>query len=235
MLIAHGPPRRRPFTEFVWRHPEYWTVALSLGAWLVLAGRAVTHAHTHGLLAQWSHWLLMTAAMMLPLTTSAVRHTAERSLWPRRHRAILGFLVGYGAVWALAGAPLALLASVTRLPGQIGWASGAAIGFLLAAAWFLTPWKRLATSLCHRTIPLAPLGWRADRDCLRFGWNSGCYCAFNCWPFMLVCWLSAHSFLAMTGGFAFGWLERYRMPNHQIYAALLATLAAAFAVAQACS
>ena len=217
--------------EFVWRHPECWAVALSAAAWLTLGFRAALNGHDHSIWASWIHWLLMVAAMMVPLTVYAIRITAAGSLWRRRHRAIFGFLIGYLGVWALAGLPLALLAYAFILPQRLDWAAGASIGFLVAALWLVTRWKALAASLCHRTIPLAPAGWRADRDCLRYGWSSGFYCLFNCWPFMLVCWLSAHSFLAMACGFAFGWVERYRRrPNFRRHSLALAAVSLGFAI-----
>jgi predicted metal-binding membrane protein len=222
-------PLHRPLVQFIWRHPESWAIALSAAAWLVLLRRALLATHSHGALASWLHWMLMVGAMMIPLTVDAIQTSATRSLWRRRHRAILLFLAGYSAVWAAIGLPLAWFSDAVDLPARLPWTYGAAFGFLAAAAWMLTRWKPLTAQLCHRTLPLAPVGWRADRDCLRYGWHSGGYCLLNCWPFMLVCWLSAHSFVAMTAGFAFGWADRYRRPAYRTYAWGLVAVAVAFA------
>lgn len=230
MQTDSGARCQHVLTDFIWRHPEWWTVGLSASVWLALAIRSTAHVHSPGALVSWIHWLMMIAAMMLPLTINALRYTAERSLWRRRNRAIFSQLLGYCGVWALAGLPLAVVSAAVGLPGRIDWRVGASLGFLVAAVWLISPWKILAASLCHRTIPLAPRGWRADRDCLHYGWGSGLFCLFNCWPFMLVCWLSSHSFLAMACGFIFGWVDRYCRPNYRRQSLLLACLALGFAV-----
>src|SRR5581483_1247250 len=128
-------------------------------------------------------------AMMLPLQIDKIRYTVERSLWSRRHRASLCYLLGYLGVWALAGLPRSLAFTRWNVAHLIDWRLGAAMGFLATAAWFLTPWKRLAARMCHRTATLSAHGWEADRDCIIYGWMSGCGCALNCWPLMMVCWL----------------------------------------------
>ncbi|MGA7413883.1 MAG: DUF2182 domain-containing protein [Bryobacteraceae bacterium] len=230
MQVTYGALRQRSLRDFIWRHPECWTVAFSATVWLALVVRATVHVHSPSALAAWIHWLMMVAAMMLPLNMDALRYAAQRSLWSRRNRAMFGYLLGYGGVWALAGLPLAWAFAAARLPERIDWAVGASLGFLVAALWLISPWNILAASLCHWTIPLAPRGWPADRDCLRYGWISGLYCVFKCWPFMLVCWLSSHSVLVMACGFMFGWTERYGKPNYRLHSLLLAGLALGFAV-----
>ncbi|MEO8131195.1 MAG: DUF2182 domain-containing protein, partial [Bryobacteraceae bacterium] len=186
------------------RFPEFWVLAASAAAWVVLAARADLHVHPSGVhsdaSANWRHWMLMVTAMMLPLQIQGVRLTAERSLWLRRHRAILGYLLGYLSVWALAGVPLTWAFTSLGISHRVGWMQGMAVGFVLAAAWLVSPWKEMVARMCHRTVPLSPVGWRADWDCLGYGWVAGCACALNCWPMMLVCWLSGHSFIAMVLG-----------------------------------
>jgi hypothetical protein len=218
------------FQQFLWRFPDLWMLALSAAAWIALAARAGGHVHQMRAAVNWRHWMLMVAAMMLPLQIAAVRLTAERSLWSRRHRAIVLYLVGYLSVWALAGLPLAWTFTALAIPHRIDWMMGAAIGFFVAAAWIVSPWKPLAARMCHRTLPLSPTGWRADRDCLGYGWIAGCGCAFNCWPLMLVCWLSSHSFVAMIFGFALGWMDRHSTPNYRLDAFLFAGVGLGFGV-----
>jgi hypothetical protein len=216
------------------RFPEFWMLAASAGAWVVLAARAGVHLHHPAVHsdagANWRHWMLMVAAMMLPFQIQGVRLTAERSLWLRRHRAILGYLLGYLSVWGLAGIPLACVFTALGISHRIGWREGTAIGFLLAAAWLVSPWKAITSRMCHRTVPLSPAGWRADRDCLGYGWIAGCGCALNCWPLMLVCWLSGHSFIAMVLGFGLGWVDRHGAPNYRLHATAAAMLGLAFGV-----
>jgi hypothetical protein len=221
---------QRRFEHVQARCPEYWILGLSAAAWISMAARAGAHVHHQGTAASWWHWMVMVAAMMLPLKIDGVRWTAERSLWSRRNRSIAGYLAGYAGVWALVGIPLAWAGTALELTHRLDWMVGAAIGLLIAAAWLLTPWKAVAVRLCHRTLPLAPLGWKADRDCVRYGWMSGCGCAFNCWPLMLACWLSGHSLAVMTIGLGFGWADRHFAPNYRGHALMLAALAAVFTV-----
>jgi hypothetical protein len=212
------------------RFPEFWMLAVSAAAWVVVIARTGGHTHDPGVALNWWHWMLMVAAMMLPLQIQGVRLTAERSLWPRRHRAILGFLLGYLSVWALAGVPLSWALTALALPGRLGWMEGAAIGFFVAALWLISPWKQIAARMCHRTLPLSPGGWRADRDCLGYGAITGYGCALNCWPLMLMCCLSGHSLIAMILGFGLGWADRYGAPHSRLHATIAAVLAVVLGV-----
>jgi hypothetical protein len=195
--------------RFAWAHPEWWCVALSIGAWALMIVHAVQHwGHAHHHMMSFSeemiHWTAMIAAMMLPLTLAPVRVTAFRSLKARRHRAIVGFLMGYFAPWILLGVPVALFRrlSFTHTHGA------AAMAFALAALWLWLPARRIALVECHRTMPLAPTGIRADGDCLRFGWLIGIACVITCWPLMVACSLTGHALPAMVGGAIIGALER---------------------------
>lgn len=234
METEYSAPEIGGFQYVSERFPEFWMLAASAGAWVVLAAHAgvhLDHARVHSAAgANWGHWMLMVTAMMLPLQIQGVRLTAERSLWLRRHRAILGYLLGYLSVWALAGVPLAWAFTALRISHRIGWMAGAAFGFVVAAAWLVSPWKRMAARMCHRTVPLSPAGWRADGDCLRYGWIAGWGCALNCWPLMLVCWLSAHSFIAMVLGSLLGWVDRHGAPNYRLLATSVAMLGLSFGV-----
>src|SRR4051794_8709428 len=92
--------------QLSWRLPELWMLTLSAAGWLALAARDDVHFHAGDAAGNWWHWMLMVAAMMLPLQIDKIRLIAERSLWSRRHRAALGYVVGYLGVWALLGVPL---------------------------------------------------------------------------------------------------------------------------------
>jgi len=212
-----------------WRLPELWMLVLSAAAWLALVALERMHSHSTDTAGNWQHWMLMVAAMMLPLQIDKIRLITERSLWSRRHRAALGYVMGYLSIWAALGIPLSWAFTTFHVAHRIDWRLGAAMGFLATAVWLLTPLKRLAASMCHRTIPLSDTGWEADRDCVCQGWISGGACAWNCWPLMLVCWLSSHSFLAMTFGFGLGWADRHFPATYARYAAVVALLALAFA------
>lgn len=204
-------------------------LTLSFAAWVTLAARA--HSHSMDATANWWHWMLMVAAMMLPLQIDKIRFTAERSLWSRRHRACAGYLLGYLAVWGSIGVPLSWAFTRFHIAHRIDWRLGAAIGFLAAATWLLSPWKPVAARMCHRTRTLSARGWEAERDCLSFGWLAGRGCAFNCWPLMLVCWLSAHNFIPMVFSFAMAWTDLHFRPDYPRNAAANTTLALVFGIA----
>jgi len=203
---------------FFWRHPEWWPLALSAGAWMWMLTMHGHHHHGGSL----TPWMVMTVAMMLPMVIPSVRTTAERSLWRRRHRAVAFFLGGYLACWAVVG----VLATFIPMYVYAG-----AIAFAVAGAWQLTRQKRIALAGCHRTVPLAPFGWRADRDCTRYGGMIGTRCVTSCWAVMVACSLSGHAFAACAGVTAIGMIERYTWrPDHRLLSGALFAAAALSAV-----
>jgi hypothetical protein len=212
---------------FFWLHPEWWSRALCGLAWALMLLQGWRHAgheahHWMSFAQELGYWMLMAAAMMLPLVLYSVWVTAIGSLWARRHRAIAGFLGGYFAPWLVLGIVVAGMR-------QGSWAhnySAAALGFVAAALWQLTTMHKRALIACHRTLPLAPLGWRADRDCLRFGGTIGVACVCSCWPLMLACAFAEHGLIAMTGGMVVSAMERWSFrPRRRTV--LVATLALA--------
>lgn len=160
--------------------------------------------------------------MMLPLVVGGIRTTAARSLWRRRHRAIALFIGGYLGAWLIAGVGISTLQhalpTLHSLPAQLV----PAVGFLLATTWQTTATKWRAFSACHRTMPLAPLGWQADRDCLRFGWRTGGSCVASCWALMLACAFAGHAFAPLLAVTVLLALERLTPPgqhkNASVYA-----------------
>jgi len=174
---------------------------------------AVHEVHHPGTLGrELPRWTWMVAAMMLPRLTYEVRGTAERSLWARRHRAIAGFLTGFGVPWLGLGIAAGLLREVSWSHSYVA----PALAFAGAALWQLTRIRKRALMECHRSLPLTPSGWRADRDCLRYGSAIGAACVRSCWLLMVGCMLSGHSLIAMAGGMIVGageqWPSRMRFP-----------------------
>lgn len=222
---------RREWRSLARQHPEWWTIALSAAAWLTIMGQWLSgsahdhtrHTTTHGSFAV-SNVIassgLMIVAMMFPMVTSSVRAVAARSLWRRRHRAILQFLAGYMAPWLL----FTLAGSIASTGLQSSQA--AAFAFGAAVIWQLTPAKRRAMFACHRTIPIAAMGWRADRDCFRSGWIIGTSCVTSCWVLMLACMLSEHSLPAMLCATVIGTIERAQFrPNQRLLCSAMLLLA----------
>ena len=195
---------------FFWRHPEWWSALISSSAWAVLASHGWGHAghevyHRISFVQEIAYWIFMAAAMMLPLVLYSVWLTAIGSLWPRRHRAVAGFLAGFFVPWLGLGVIIAALREFSPAHTYLA----AFLGFVGAAWWQRTDLHRRALVACHRTMPLAPVGWRADRDCLRFGGTIGSACLCSCWPLMLACALAGHSLIAMAAGGFIGISERH--------------------------
>jgi len=176
----------------MWRHPEWWCIALSIGAWLALVSMP-RHVFAHGTAADLSLWILMVIAMMFPLITAQVRDTAFRSVWARRHRSVAFFLAGYVVCWLLFGAAAVSIRERWTLDPK----TSALLAITIAVAWQFSPWKTRALRNCHRVLPLAPAGWRADWTCVRFGWRIGGACVGACGALMAACALMDHSMLAM--------------------------------------
>jgi predicted metal-binding membrane protein len=128
-------------------------------------------------------WVLMTVAMMGPGALAGVRHTGMNSLCWRRRRAMAEFSASYLAVWVAFG--LLVIAGTAAIPGVPGWPALAAT-LAVAAAWQLTPYKRRLLRDCHRSVPLPPTGWSADRGALTFGLRNGLACLGSCWCLMIV-------------------------------------------------
>jgi predicted metal-binding membrane protein len=230
--------RLSTFRRISWPRPEWWTLCLCIGAWLLIFSRAGAGLSSHGHLhheaasvrtidtfsvfpAQMFWWLVMVVAMMFPLLIAHVRNTAARSLWRRRHQAIGGFLAGYLAPWFIFGT--VTTAAQLLFPFKNS-APISAAGFVVAAIWQVLPVRRRSVLACHRTRPLAPRGWRADRDCLLYGWMVGTWCVGSCWAVMLACLMSAHSLPAMIGLTGIGLWERTKPRRNQIIPCVILVL-----------
>jgi predicted metal-binding membrane protein len=180
------------------RRPEAKAMIVIVVAWSALIVIAVSET-TSGLMDghRWSpgYWMLMTVAMMGPAALAGVRHTAVNSLSWRRSRAMLEFGAGYVLVWMVFGATAIELAAITATTP-----SWRILAFVLAAAalWQLTPLKLRWLRDCHRSIPLPPTGWSADRAALQFGARNGLACVGSCWCLMLVMLVTPSSHILWT-------------------------------------
>jgi predicted metal-binding membrane protein len=222
--------------RFKWRHPEWWSLGVSLLAWLLLVLPLICSGlrfkvghhsnHPQGAHLAWflemCWWIVMVVAMMLPLIVRSIRVTAARSLWARRDRAIFVFMLGYLAAWMLAGLVISSAILSLRVQGWFRPAIDTPFAFALAAVWQLTAAKGRTLRSCHRTIPMVPRGWRANLDCLRYGWMIGGNCLLSCGALMVACSLSGHSLAAMAGAGSISAAERYMArPNHRILSAAI--------------
>lgn len=223
--------------RFLWRNPSWWTLGLSLLAWLAVLIQAI-HPGSNAigdhemhvampLGKMLVHWGFMIAAMMFPSVLGSVTSLADRSLWQRRTLAIFEFLLAYLTVWMVFGLFVSLIPwhyLAVGLPQN----APVTLALLLSAAWHISPWRGKASRRCHRTIPLAPRGWRADYDCFRFGCLIASSCLATCWALMLVCVISGHSFVVLVSAAGLTLWERSR--NHKQRSRFMASATAALAL-----
>ena len=115
-----------------------------------------------------SGWLLMLIAMTPPLIAAPLRHVRERSFAHRRVRAMSLFVIGYGAVWMIAGMGLQVMALAAQTT-----VSDVRMCLVLSAAaatlWQVSPAKQWCLNRCHRRPQLAASGAPADRAAFDFG------------------------------------------------------------------
>jgi len=151
----------------------------------------------------------MVVAMMLPLISDSARNVAARSLWFRRQRAIMGFVLGYLSVWLAAGIAVSFLLAALQSQEWFDPRAAMTFSFVLAVAWQAIPIKKRALIACHRTRPIAPDGLKANLDCVRYGRMIGGSCLLNCWAWMLFCTMTGHYPGAMIFAMFIGIAERY--------------------------
>jgi predicted metal-binding membrane protein len=130
-------------------------------------------------------WLLMTVAMMAPLTMAPLVHVRWRSFARRRGSSTLLFLAGYGFAWMLAGVALETVALGVRVAAPDS-AAPVAGGMLAALGWQVSPAKQVCLNRCCRRPALAAFGSVAIRDAVSFGLAQGVWCVGGCWALMLI-------------------------------------------------
>jgi predicted metal-binding membrane protein len=150
-----------------------------------------SHDGSGGLLGGLPGWTLMAVAMMVPVTLPAVRHVGLNSIRRRRQWAMTLYFAVYVGVWVAIGV---LAVAAERLARQtLGLDSRIAVALALAGGWQLTRVKRRALFRCRRTVPLPPIGLRADMGCARFALQQGWRCVTSCWALMVVMVVVGHS------------------------------------------
>jgi predicted metal-binding membrane protein len=154
-------------------------------------------------------WVLMLAAMMVPLLIPPVRHIRDRSFVQRRPRAIALFTTGYVAIWMAAGAMLIGLALAIQLAVS-GPLAALALEMVIALIWQVSPLKQRCLNRCHAHPALAAFGRAADIDALRFGLTHGVWCAGSCWALMLLPLLVSRGHLAAMAAVTL-WLAAERL------------------------
>jgi predicted metal-binding membrane protein len=183
-------------------HPERIVLTIAALSWISMLGQAavarrLSCCEPHPTMASdFTSWITMVGAMMLPTTISAVRDVAIRSYRSRRLRSVVGYICGYMTCWILAGAAFAFL----RMYPLAHDLRTAACLCLLAGAWALLPVRTLWFARCHRQIPMCPSGRRADLDTFRQGLVHSTPCIKMCWLPMFACAITGHDLIVMIGG-----------------------------------
>jgi predicted metal-binding membrane protein len=238
-------------TMLCWRPEWPFTVIVAL-AWISLAAGALSplsgrvpalhaashlvdsHAHDVSRGASWpdalAEWGVMAAAMMLPVTLPAVRHVAMNSIRTRRYRAMALYVAVFIAVWIGFGVTVLAVArglqERTAFDGRLLLAAALAA----AAAWQLTPIKRRAVFGCRRTVPLPPVGMRADAACARFAWRQAWRCMISCWALMVVMTLAGHALVVMAALTVLMALEELTLFGRRLFGPSAAMLGLAAAI-----
>jgi Predicted metal-binding integral membrane protein (DUF2182) len=168
-------------------------LAASAGAWLVLAARMSGMDGGPGVdpgpLGWFAvSWAVMTAAMMLPASAPAVLREVRAA--PSKTRAALPFLVGYGAVWMVAGlAGYAVVVAVRSAhPGALAWSAGGryVAGVVVAAAGLYQLSRAKRRWLARCTAPRLKLGRTGTTGALLAGLEHGGCCVACCWNLMVA-------------------------------------------------
>lgn len=182
-----------------WAGGPLWLCTTGMGAMGGAAGPGATSSAAAGppsLLAATPMWALMTVAMTIPAGAPAIRHVAGKSLWWRRRRALIEFLLVFLGLWFAYGA---LVLGPLSSWGPADSPYALVVGLALAALWQLTPLKREAMRACHRSRPLPPRGWRASAGVADFALHNGSACLASCWAMMLAAALAGPSMLLWMG------------------------------------
>jgi predicted metal-binding membrane protein len=127
---------------------------------------------------------------------------ALNSIRRRRQRAIALYAAVYVGAWLVFG--LALTAGYALVVATFAIDERAWLVFTLglAAAWQFTRAKRRAVLACKQTIPLPPVGWRADRGCAHFALRQATRCLRSCWALMIVMVVAGHDAVIWTATIA---------------------------------
>ncbi len=132
-------------------------------------------------------WIVMMAAMMFPSVAPTV---ALYSRMSGKRLASAAFVAGYLITWTAAGVAAFLIGMVVgAVAGNFTWEhagrylTGATL--LLAAAYELTPLKRVCLSKCRSPLGFLLGSWRDGwSGALRMGLRNGAWCVGCCWALM---------------------------------------------------
>lgn len=129
-------------------------------------------------------WSLMVVAMMLPKLIMPIEYIYARSFKRKRFWVASSFVLGYIAIWVIAGFVMNgviigfnLLFPMSYIP--------AIFSGILAIFWQFTPTKQRFLNLGHNHKTLSVFGIKAFNDALLFGIEHGLWCIGSGWALML--------------------------------------------------
>ena len=105
------------------------------------------------------------------------------------------FFAVYLGVWVIVGLVAVAGERLASQSFSIGVGVLLSVALAVAAGWQLSRAKRRALFRCRRTVPLPPIGLRADAGCARFALQQGWRCVISCWALMIVMTLVQRSAL----------------------------------------
>lgn len=152
-----------------------------------------------------TRWLVMVLAMTPPLLIREIGGVWRSSLRRARYLTVASFVIGYAAIWMVAGEILStLLALMTIKTGHIVLA--AALAFL----WHGSPARQRCLNACHRAPTLRMFGAAAQWDSIRYGVRTGGNCVAACFLVMLLAFMfTKHHFAIMAVAAVVMTVERY--------------------------
>jgi predicted metal-binding membrane protein len=101
-----------------------------------------------------------------------------------RARSITLFVLGYVAIWMVAGIILNSISLIIQSLVPLSYLP-AIVGAMIAFVWQCSPLKQHCLNRCHNHRELAAFGIAADLDVLRFGTTHALWCIGSCWALML--------------------------------------------------
>jgi predicted metal-binding membrane protein len=202
MVLALRRQRTRAVDVLRWQ-PGWWVAPVVVAAWLALLAGAGAHgrmgdghamggARATAILADLPAWVLMVVAMMVPVSLRAVGYVGLNSIRGRRIRAMSLYLAVYVGAWSVFGLVVLGVEQLLRAKVAIDGRSLLTVALAAAAGWQLTRFKLRALYACGRTVPLPPVGLRADAGCARFALVHAARCMRSCWALMVAMTLVGH-------------------------------------------
>jgi predicted metal-binding membrane protein len=220
------------------RGPRPWLILISLAGWglLLSAAQMLSIPAFCGTLpvldyaASWqgieqallfnpprqllSSWWLMLLAMMPLLLVHPLDYLWRRSLLRKRWQAVVLFVIGFSAIWTLAGVVLMGLTVGARVMLGFSPMDTLIVALGVCLIWQASPFKQACLNHCHHQPRISAFGLDFLKDCLKYGMVSAGWCVGSCWALMLLPMLAEQGHLPLML-LSMGWMlwERFKSPR----------------------